>query len=71
MVEKVQQLSQNYLNRKSTIIAVVCVISKHFSTQVFSGGGGNKNVWEKKKMLGKDSTSPNYRILQLYQQWLP
>lgn len=48
MVEKVQQLSQNYLNRKSTIIAVVCVISKHFSTQVFSGGGGNKNVWEKK-----------------------
>lgn len=47
-MEKVQQLSQNYLNRKSTIIAVVCVISKHFSTQVFSGGGGNKNVWEKK-----------------------
>ena len=34
-MEKVQQLSQNYLNRKSTIIAVVCVISKHFSTQVF------------------------------------
>lgn len=49
MVEKVQQLSQNYLNRKSTIVAVVCVISKHFFTQVFSGGGGNKNVWEKKK----------------------
>lgn len=48
-MEKIQQLSQNYLNRKSTIIAVVCVISKHFSTQVFSGGGGNKNVWEKKK----------------------
>ena len=46
-MEKVQQLSQNYLNRKSTIIAVVCVISKHFSTQVFRVVVATKCMGEK------------------------